>query len=287
LIKDITILAVFAHPDDEIGTGGVLARYGAQGVRTVLVCTTDGQEATIARPELDLPAVRLRLGKVRAEELRGAAAALGIHDLRMLGYHDSGMAGWPQNDRPEAFMNADFDAVVSRLVGIIREVRPQVLITHNEGGGYGHPDHIMTNRVTVAAFDAAGDPTKFADQSPAPFQPTKLYYNCNPRSRFERMAEVYRQLGRPNPFEQRDRDPNRQRFFTPDEDITTRIYVRDYLDNKRRALRAHKTQIAETNFLLSIPEEMAPDIFGYEHLIRAKGPTNGVAPEDDLLSGLA
>jgi LmbE family N-acetylglucosaminyl deacetylase len=153
--KHSTILAVYAHPDDEaFTTGGVLAHYAAQGHRVALICATRGEVGEISDPAL---ATAETLGQVREEELRCAANALGLSELIFLGYRDSGMAGTAENQHPEAFANAAAEEVVARLVGHIRRLQPDVVITFDPGGGYGHPDHIAAHRHTVAAFHAAAD----------------------------------------------------------------------------------------------------------------------------------
>src|SRR5579875_3341481 len=152
----LTLLAVHAHPDDEsIATGGTLARYAAEGVRTVLVCCTRGEEGKIYDPALDPDEAKPRLGDIREAELREAVAILGVDTLVMLGYRDSGMAGRDANKRPDAFANADSDAVASRIAAIIRKARPDVVVTYDPNGGYGHPDHLMTHRATVDAIERA------------------------------------------------------------------------------------------------------------------------------------
>ncbi|HEV3312441.1 MAG TPA: PIG-L family deacetylase, partial [Chloroflexota bacterium] len=150
----LTMMAVRAHPDDECFTvGGSLARYSDERVRTVLVICTGGENGEIVDEELNTPENRERLADVRREELEKSCAILGVTDLEMLGYRDSGMAGTPENDDPRSFNKADVDEATARLVALIRRYRPQVLITDNEEGSYGHPDHITSNKISVAAFD--------------------------------------------------------------------------------------------------------------------------------------
>src|SRR5262245_28885954 len=151
-----TLLAVFAHPDDEaFGVGGTMTRYSEQGVRTVLVCATRGEVGEISDPALATPET---LGEVREQELRCACDALRIKDLIFLDYRDSGMKGTPENDDERSLYRADPLEAIGKLVKIIREVKPQVVITFEPYGGYGHPDHIAISKHTTAAFGAAADP---------------------------------------------------------------------------------------------------------------------------------
>src|SRR5438067_2333708 len=194
----LTLMAVHAHPDDEaIGTGGVLARYAAEGVQTVLITCTDGAVGEIVDPSVATPE---NLAEVRAGELRAACDLLRVSALHLLGYRDSGMMGTPENDDPRNFWRADLDEATGRLVALIRRHRPQVLVTYDENGFYGHPDHIQANRVAVAAFHAAGDPARFPEQSLAPWQPSKLYYTAVPISRMREFGRRLRELDIEAPF---------------------------------------------------------------------------------------
>lgn len=181
----LCMMAVHAHPDDECFAGGIFGRYADEGARTVLVTCTLGEEGEIVDPTMDAEAVRPRLAEVRLGELRCSVAALGIERLHVLGYRDSGMVGTPANAHPLAFTNTDFDAAATRLVALVRAERPQVLVTYDEQGGYGHPDHIMAHRIAMGAFEGAGDPVRFpvAPGEAAPWQPSKLYYIACSRER--------------------------------------------------------------------------------------------------------
>ena len=181
------LLAVYAHPDDEsFGSGGTLAKYAAEGASVVLVCATNGEIGEIGEisdPDL---ASSDTLGEVRIAELRCAAEALGVTELVLLGYRDSGMAGTADNEDPRAFGNAAEDEVVARLVGIIRRVRPDVVVTFDPNGGYGHPDHVAVHNRTVAAFHAAGDARLHRDEGEA-WRPPRLAYTVFARSTFEQL----------------------------------------------------------------------------------------------------
>src|ERR671927_1539906 len=197
-----TLVAVHAHPDDEaIGTGGILARYAAEGVRTILVTCTDGAVGEISDPSLATPE---NLAEVRSRELDEAVRILGISRSVRLGYRDSGMAGTPDNDHPASLARADVSAVVGRVRRVIEEERPQVVVTYDERGGYGHPDHIRAHQVAVAA--AADVP--------------KLYYSVFPRSAARRFMERLKAAGIEPPW-----DPAENEFGVTDDRVTTVLDV--------------------------------------------------------------
>jgi mycothiol conjugate amidase Mca len=278
------LMAVHAHPDDEcISTGGILARYSAAGVRTVLVTCTDGAVGEISDPALATPE---NLAEVRSRELDESVRILGVRRLAKLGYRDSGMQGTADNDNPASFHQADFDGAVARVVRLMREERPDVVVTYDENGGYGHPDHIRAHQVAVAAFSAAGDAARFPDAG-APWSPAKLYYAVIPRSGFKRFAELLREAGIEPPFpppseEGGDTSPP---FGVSDDRVTTIVDVHDYVDAKHSALAAHATQMGQEQFFMRLPRPIFAEIFGRETFQLISGPSSG-SPEDDLFSGL-
>ena len=287
MAEPLTIMIVHAHPDDEaIGTGGILARYSAEGIRTVLVTATLGEEGEIVVPELNTPEIRARLAEVRLDELRRAVAILGVSDLEILGYRDSGMAGSDSNSHPDCFNMADPDEAAGRLVRLVRAYRPQVLVSYHEFGGYGHPDHIACHKATVAAFDAAGDPARYPEAGP-PWAPLKLYYTNSPRRQLQRAWEAMKARGLPTPLE----DPNFDitRFTVPDDVITTVVEISPYMQQKFEALLVHRTQIAPDGRFMAIPEDIRREIFGKEYFTRVAArvaiPQNGEY-EDDLFAGV-
>src|SRR5215831_1552893 len=165
-----TLMAVHAHPDDEcISTGGILARYAAEDARTILVTCTDGAVGEISDPALATPE---NLAAVRSRELDDSVRVLNISRSVRLGYRDSGMAGTADNDDPRAFLQSSFDEALERVVRVVREEQPQVIVTYDERGGYGHPDHIRAHQVAVAAFGAAGQGARFPGAGPA-WNPSK------------------------------------------------------------------------------------------------------------------
>jgi mycothiol conjugate amidase Mca len=284
-MDSMTLMAVHAHPDDEVvTTGGVMARYFAAGARVALVCATRGEVGEILDPNLEEAEARPRLASIREEELRCACAVLGVSDLFFLDYRDSGMAGTPDNEHPGAFHRANPEEATGRLVRLIRELRPQVLVTYDEKGGYGHPDHLMAHRITVEAFEAAADPDRFPEQGLAPWQPQKLYYTAFPRSELLLFHQFLLDAGWPSPFERDDLSPDS--MGTPDELVTTRIDVREHLQQKLEALRCHRTQFAADSFFFQMPEEINREGFGFEHFVRARSLVSAPVPEEDLFAGL-
>jgi mycothiol conjugate amidase Mca len=258
----LTLMVVHAHPDDEvIGTGGVFARYAEEGIRTVLVTATLGEEGEIVDPELNTPEVKERLAEVRREELARAVEILGIGHLELLGYRDSGMVGTESNSHPECFNMADMDEAAGRLVRLIRRYRPQVLVTYNERGGYGHPDHIACHKATLIAWEDAGDPARYPEAG-APWTPLKLYQTAAPRGRWLRMFEIMRERGVPSPLDREEFDI--AQFTVPDEEVTAVVDVRGYMARKDEALRVHRTQIAADGPFLTMPEEVQRELAGVE-----------------------
>src|SRR5215475_6896002 len=203
--RTFTLMAVHAHPDDESsGTGGLLRLAAEQGHTTILVTCTNGDLGDVKDPRLRLKprehlADRQRLAEVRHAELRQAVAILGVTHLYPLGYHDSGMHGWETNTEPSAFAQAKVEDVASQLVSIMRQHRPDVVVTYDEHGGYGHPDHIMAHRVTMAALTAAADNTRFSEAG-APWHVPKVYYTAWARSEALRALRLMHRLGQKTPL---------------------------------------------------------------------------------------
>jgi LmbE family N-acetylglucosaminyl deacetylase len=266
-------MAVHAHPDDEaIGTGGILARYADEGVRTVLVTCTNGElgDAPGGLKPGDDGHDEDVVVALRRKELEASCAALGVSDLELLGYHDSGMEGWPQNDLPNAFWHTPVDEAAEHLTALLRTYEPDVVVTYNDYGFYGHPDHIQAHRVTVAALEQWGEPVK-------------LYYTALARSRLKGFREILREAGiTAGPPEEVEADPN---FGTPDELITTVIDCSAVADKKYASLEAHASQ-SENIFFLQMGEELFARVMGSESFERAVDHTGAPVPEDDLFAGL-
>ncbi|MGN6564653.1 MAG: PIG-L family deacetylase [Thermomicrobiales bacterium] len=287
----LTLMAVHAHPDDEcLGGGGVLAKYSAEGARTVLVTATGGEEGEIHDPDLTEEEARPRLKEIRAAELRRAVAVLGISDLEFLGYRDSGMVDTPANAHPANFHNADLDEATGRLVRLIRKYRPQVLITYNEDGGYGHPDHLQTHRVTAAAFDAAADPARYPEAGPA-WAPAKLYAIAWSRERWRTVwAEMKARGLNPNPQEDQNeeqeqaQDDDEEEWGQAEETITAFIDTAAYWRTTREALRQHRTQPVQ--FFLNMPDDLAALARETEYFVLLRSRVETTRPEDDLFAGV-
>lgn len=242
------LLGVFAHPDDEGIVGGALLKYSMSGVETGLVCATRGEVGEISDPALATPE---NLGEVREGEMRAAAEALGVHHLWFLDYRDSGMAGTPENEDARAFAQANAAEAVGKLVAIIRQFRPQVMVTFDETGGYGHPDHIAIYRYTTMAFYAAADPAQYPELGSA-FAVSKLYYSSFPRSAVRAMAEWMRSQEYHGPFEHLDPE----KLGLPDELISVQLNVEPWQEQKDRSWAMHRTQMNPNNVMAQIPEEI-------------------------------
>lgn len=279
-------MAVFAHPDDEsFGIGGTLARYGAEpGVRVVLVCATRGEAGDISNSSLATPE---RLGDVREQELRCACQTLGVDALYFLDYRDSGMAGSPANQDPRALTTADFGEAVGKIVAHIRRERPDVVVTFDETGGYGHPDHIAVHQQTRAAFAAAAGPTQYPEQIQAglaPYQARKLYYTAIPNRFFRGLVQKMMELGMevPERYLKRLDGP----LGLPDEACTTDIFVQDFLDQKQTAVRCHATQLQPDSFFALLPPEIMRELQTWECFQLAESIVGGDGDSHDLLAGL-
>jgi N-acetyl-1-D-myo-inositol-2-amino-2-deoxy-alpha-D-glucopyranoside deacetylase len=285
------LLLVHAHPDDEtIATGATMAKYAASGAGVTLVTCTLGEEGEILVPELaHLASDRDGgLGEHRIGELGAAMTALGVTDHRWLGgagrWRDSGMMGTPTNDNESCFWRADLDEAIGELVKVIREVRPHVVIGYDDNGGYGHPDHIQAHRVTVGAFDAAGDPDRYPDAG-EPWTPRKLYETAVPRSLLEMAYQALKEMGEEAPFGVAS--PDELTFGVADELITTAIDARDYLPAKVEAMRAYPTQIEVDGHFFALSNDVGQGLFGLEHYRLAR-PAVRLAGEreTDLFAGV-
>ncbi|HVE92024.1 MAG TPA: mycothiol conjugate amidase Mca [Actinomycetota bacterium] len=279
----LCLLSVHAHPDDEASKGaGTVARYAAEGVRTVLVCCTGGEAGDILNPAMDREDVRSRLHEVRMDELRTAADIIGYEELCLLGYRDSGMPDSPHNDDPMCFAKADLVEAVGLLVAIIRSEQPHVLITYGDDQkSYPHPDHLQVHSVSIAAFDAAGDPARYPEAGPA-WQPLKMYYSAWSRERARARHEKFLELGLESPYKPEWFDRDWQ-----DHRITTKIDLTGFEDISQRALLAHATQVDPNSpFWFGLPEDVARTIYPHDDYILARSLVEVHPPETDLFAGV-
>jgi LmbE family N-acetylglucosaminyl deacetylase len=273
MVRPLTLMAVHAHPDDEAtGTGGVLARAAAEGIRTVLVTCTDGSCGDSVdgikpgEPGHDPAAV----AEVRRTELEASAKVLQISDLELLGYRDSGMMGWPSNDAPGSFWQTPVADAAARLAELIEHYQPDVIVTYDENGFYGHPDHIQTHRVTMAAVAL----TNVA---------AKVYWTTVARSMMASFERVMREIGAwDTAAEETD---SIEEMGLPDEDITTWVDITAYASQKFESLSAHASQ-SENIFFLRMGLENFTELMGVETFVRVHDTTGAAVPEADLFDGL-
>jgi mycothiol S-conjugate amidase len=282
-MSTLCLLTVHAHPDDEASKGaGTVARYRAQGVRTVLVTCTGGEEGDILNPAMDTPEVRDHLPEVRQRELEEAAKIIGYDEVVLLGYRDSGMPGTPANEDPRSFARADIDEAIGRIVAVIRRTRPQVVVTYpDDQQGYPHPDHLRVHAVTFPAVDAAADGDAYPDAGP-PWRVHKVYYSAWSRARVVAMHEKFLELGLESPYDAKW-------FERPshDETITTRVDTTGFSDVRRLALLAHATQVDPTSkFWFGLPPEIGDLVYPVDDFTLARSDAGTTVPEDDLFAGL-
>lgn len=288
------LLLVHAHPDDEsINNGATMAKYAAEGALVTLVTCTLGEEGEILVPALEHLAAGRQdgLGLHRVSELATAMEALRVTDHRFLGepgrWRDSGMMGEPSNNRPGCFWQADLSEPTEALVRILREVRPQVVVTYNDNGGYGHPDHIQAHRVTLAAVDAAADEA-YAPAAGEPWQVSKLYWTVVPNSFLQAAIDAMRESGH-RLFDGVDSAEDLP-LGVPDAQVTTQIDGTGYLDAKLAAMRAHASQISVDGPFFAMSERLGRQAMGLEHYQLARGeagPAGGPHGwESDLFAGL-
>jgi LmbE family N-acetylglucosaminyl deacetylase len=270
----LTLMAVHAHPDDEASsTGGTLALYSDQGIRTIVVTCTNGEfgDAPGQIKPGDEGHDEQAVAQLRLSELRQAGKILGVSQLELLGYHDSGMPDWEYKDRPNAFCNVPLEEVADRIGALIAQYQPQVVISYDDKGMYQHPDHVHAARAAAAAVEASGLPAKFYQTAMRP-------------SSWRKIWEALRELGAEVP----DREVTAEQQAQMEEAearITTSVDIRPVLERKREALFAHASQIQESWFS-KIPPEIATEAFGYETFIRALDKTGTPVPETDLFAGL-
>lgn len=280
------LLCVHPHPDDEsIACGGLIARSVAAGHDVHVVTCTGGEEGE-NQSGIDLGG--RDMGEVRLEEMADAITALGSPAHHWLGYRDSGMVGEQSNEHPDAFHGADLDEAAGRLAAIIRAVRPHVVVSDDEQGTYGHPDHVKGNRVTVRAVELAADAAWDGDADD-PWAVPKRYVHVLPRTRLFKIHQTLVAADLASPFgEQAIESPDDLAFGASDDEVTAAIDVRDVLASKRAAMAAHRSQIGEESFFLNVPDGLAETLFGVEEFaLRAGEPGTAELPERDVFEGLS
>jgi LmbE family N-acetylglucosaminyl deacetylase len=274
MANSLTLMAVHAHPDDEASsTGGVLATYSAEGIRTVVVTCTNGEFGDAPggiKPGQD-GHDEATVAQIRLAELRQSVKLLGVSDLELLGYHDSGMPEWDYKTRPDAFCNIPAAVVTGRISALIEKYRPQVLITYDDKGLYQHPDHVYASQMAQAAVAETGIPAK-------------LYLSTIRGSGWDKLRKALREAGVEMP-EMTLTDEQRAQAAATEASITTTVDIRPMLSRKRDALMAHVSQIQESWFA-KLPPELAEETFGFESFIRTRDTTGAPIPETDLFASL-
>jgi LmbE family N-acetylglucosaminyl deacetylase len=273
-----SMLVIFAHPDDEaFGTGGTLAKYASVGVRTSLVCATKGEVGEISDPDLATPDT---LPSVREQELLCSAETLGIEEVIFLGYRDSGMIGTPDNEHPDAFTQANEEEVIDKLVGIIRRVKPQIVLTFEPNGGYGHPDHIAIHHHTVSAFHKAAQEDYGVELGEA-WHTDRLIYTAIPKSFFVDMRSRLLALGEDtSDLDRFDEAGN----VWPDDQVDVEVDVSDVVDRKWSALQCHQTQFGPDNLFRRLPDEDAKALMSREYFAIAWPAISREEPGSDLFA---
>ncbi|WP_447005626.1 mycothiol conjugate amidase Mca [Saccharothrix isguenensis] len=287
MVEKLRLMAVHAHPDDESSKGAAtMARYVAEGHEVMVVTCTGGEAGSILNPAMDRPEVLADMAEVRRAEMARAAEILGVRH-RWLGFVDSGLPeGDPLPPLPEGcFALVPLEESTPPLVEVIREFRPHVVVTYDENGGYPHPDHIRCHEVSVAAFDAAGDPDRYPDLG-EPWQPLKLYYSHGfSRAKLMAFHEALVAKGIESPYAEWlagwDKDK-------PDviERVTTRVECADYFPVRDEALKAHATQIDPESRWFAVPLEMQREVWPTEEYELARSLVDSTVPEDDLFAGV-
>ena len=287
----LRLMSVHAHPDDESSKGAAtMARYVREGVE-VLVCTlTGGERGDILNKAMDRPDVRANLPGIRRAEMAMAREILGVQQ-RFLGFVDSGLPeGDPLPPLPEGCFAVQPLEVASRpLVAAVREFRPHVMLTYDEDGGYPHPDHVMTHRVSVEAFEAAADPDRYPGCG-EPWQPLKLYYFATfHRARFTALHEAMISRGLDSAYAERlaawaedEEDEPRRREY----EITTRVPCAGYFEIRDQALIAHATQVDPNGGWFACPVEVQREAWPTEDYHLARSVVDTDLPEDDLFAGI-
>jgi len=285
--QPLRLLSVHAHPDDESSKGAAsTAKYVAEGHQVMVVSCTGGERGSVLNPAMDRPEVHQNMHAIRREEMARAAKILGVQH-RWLGFVDSGLPeGEPMPALPDGcFATVPLETSTEALVRVMREFRPHVVVTYDENGGYPHPDHIRCHEVSVAAFDAAGDPDRYPDAG-EPWQPLKLYYTHGfSRKRMQAFHDALLARGLESPYTEwlGKWDPDRGDVM---DRVTTRIECGDYFEVRDEALKAHATQIDPTSRWFAVPLDLQREVWPTEDYELARSLVDTTVPEDDLFAGV-
>ncbi|MCD4536413.1 mycothiol conjugate amidase Mca [Nocardioides sp. cx-169] len=282
----LRLMHVHAHPDDESSKGAAsTAKYVSEGVDVHVVTCTGGERGSILNPKMDRPDILENITEVRRQEMERARDILGISQ-DWLGFVDS---GWPEGDPkpplPEGcFALVPLEEATERLVALIRSFRPHVMTTYDERGGYPHPDHVRCHEVSVAAFEAAGDPERFPNAG-EPWQPLKLYYHHSfNRERMQRLHDAMLEHGLESPWAERLKEWKEEPEW--DARVTTKVPCGDYFGVRDQALLAHATQIDPDGFWFAVPRELQERIWPTEDFELVVSHVPSTIPEDDLFAGI-
>ncbi len=286
MAEQLRLMAVHAHPDDESSKGAAtMARYVDEGVDVLVVTCTGGERGSVLNPKMDRPEVLADISNIRRAEMAKAREILGV-DQAWLGFVDSGL---PEGDPPPPLPEGCFglmdpaEAAIP-LIKLMREFKPHVVTTYDENGGYPHPDHIMCHKVSVAAFEAAGDPDRHPELG-EPWQPLKLYYNSGwTRARMLALHEGMLANGLESPYGEwlekwSDREDRGDR-------ITTRVECGEYFEVRDDALRAHATQVDPDGFWFHVPLDLQQKVWPTEDFELARSLVDSPVPESDLFAGI-
>ena len=284
--EQLRLVCVHAHPDDESSKGAAtMARYVREGIDVLVVTLTDGSRGSVLNPALDNPETRANITEIRAREMDTARDILGVRQVFM-GWEDSGLPeGDPLPPLPDGcFATGDLEAQTAALVELFRKERPHVVTTYDEKGGYPHPDHIRCHEVTVAAFDAAGDPQRFPEAG-EPWQPLKLYYNFTfHKARLVALNDALVEAGMESPYAEwlenwEDKPEDQDR-------VTTRVSCGEYFGTRDAALVAHATQVDPNGRWFHVPLDMQQRVWPTEDFQLARTHVESDLPEDDLFAGI-
>ena len=275
------LLAILAHPDDEGAFAGTLAHYAQHDTEVALICATKGEAGEISDPALATPE---NLGEVRTAELEAACALIGIQRLHFLGYRDSGMEGTPPNEDPRALVQADPAEAIGRLVGLMRQLKPDVVITFEPFGWYGHPDHKAVYRLATAAYQQVGDAAAYPQAGP-PWQPQGLFYAVMPVSKFKLIADyaAAHDLEAFSGFEIQDFQ------LETEAQITHILDIAPLVETKQQAMHRHQTQFGENNIFRKLPPDIMRQMWSHEYFIQVDPPPAEALkshPATDLFAGL-